>query len=297
MRKIPFIIFLTLSLLAVSTLTASGAMSVILPFRNGSTAMYGPLGVHDCGFSTNFKAVDLIPEHNEVYAVESGTISYVCRDSMQIGIRVGNIIYDHLNDDFGFQIGDSVTKGQFIGSMVTGPFTAPCGYADQLPGHFHLHFCFEPDEYGLFYADGYILNTYTGSWTKNDVNIAPTGSLTAAWGEGGEVINPPISGGGKMFNIFDWILQGLVNIFMWFLNTFFLPPGSAQSGIFNLLNFTKYFSSGVITVIELTGAALSTFNWVIPGYCFAIDMILFFIQMAITIYSFITDLVKKLPFL
>lgn len=100
-----------------------------------------------------------------------------------------------------------------------------------------------------------------------------------------------------MFNIWDVLLRGLVAIVAWFAQTFFLPPGTSSGSVFNLLNFGWFFSSGIATVIELVGAALGTFNWWIPGMCFFVDMVLWGIQLAISIYLFIMNLIKKLPLL
>jgi hypothetical protein len=286
----PVFLLAVLVFLLVSV-TAASAAGYILPFRNGSTAIYGPLGVHDCGFSlTGWKAVDLLPAENQVYAVETGDIAYVCRDGTQVALRVNGILYDHLVDN-GQEVGDHVTQGESLGSMVTGSFNAPCGYADQQAGHWHVHFCFVPTG-GKFYADGYTLDTISGNWEKDGQTIRPNGQITAAWGDVGTT--PP---SGELFNVWDYLLKGLASIFNWFLNTLFLPPGSQGAGVFNLLNFSSYFSEGVLLVIELSAAALSTFNLWIPLLAFAIDMVLFSIQLVVSIYNFITGLIKQIPFL
>jgi hypothetical protein len=287
-------ISIVLAVLLVNV-TAANAAGYILPWRSGTTAWYGPLGVHECGFQlADWKAVDLFPAENQVYAVESGNVNYLCRDGTQVSMRVGSIMYVHLQDN-GQQVGDHYEQGQAMGGMVSGTFQAACGHAEQQPDHYHLHMCFLPQN-NRFYADGYELDTISGGWTKDGQTVNPSGTLTAAWND---AVDPPVIGGGGsgMFNIWDWLLRGLMSIFAWFMNTFFLPPGSAGAGTMRLIQWSQAFLSGVTSVIELTAAALSTFNWWIPLACFAIDMVLFAIQLAVSIYLFVTSLIKSLPFL
>lgn len=286
MKKVS--IFLVLCLVLMSTTTAS-ANGYILPFHGSAT--YGERGVHDCGFSTGWKAVDLLPSENMVYASAAGTVSYVCRDSNQVALKVGDNLYTHLKDT-GQKVGDQYYQGQAIGPMVTGSFNTACGYAEQAADHYHVHFCFVPDANGNFLADGYNLNINTGVWTK-DGKTTQTGDQLVASG----VSSVPVYGSQGMFNIFDFLLAGLDGISWWILSTFFLPPGTTQSTIFNLINWAGLFTNGVITVIELTGAALSTFNWWIPGACILLDLTLFAIQIGMTIYQLVMTLIKLIPLL
>jgi hypothetical protein len=270
-----------------------GGSGNILPFASGSTAQYGTLGVHDCGYSlTGWKAVDIFPSSNQVYASQEGDVSYVCRDSTQVSIRVGDFLYAHLKDT-GQSVGDSYSQGQAMGELVTGSFNNTCGYAAQQAGKAHVHFCFIPNpSSGSFTADGYVLNTTTSEWMKGSSIVKPGGNLTASWVDAGG--NPS---SGSMFNFWDRIIGGIVTINNWAVTTFFLPPGTTQATLYRTIDWAGFFASGVGSVIELTGAALSTFNWWIPGTCILIDCSLFAVQLTITIYQFILGLIKKIPFL
>lgn len=284
------IVVLALILLMCSASTAN-ATGYYLPWKTGTNARYGLLGVHVCGFGMDgWWAVDFFPAENQVYAMESGSITYVCRDSTQVAVRVGdNILYDHLVDT-GQQIGDTYVQGQPMGALVTGSFTDLCGYASQQATAYHVHACFLPSG-GQFAADGYILSTATQNWTKSGTVYAPGDYMAATWTAG-----LPSSAGG-MFNIWDYLLAGIKSILAWALNTFLLPPGTTEYTLFSSINWMAYFISSIRSVIELTGAALSTFNWWIPYYCVLIDLTLWVVQLAISGWDFVMGLIKKIPFL
>lgn len=186
-----------------------GGSQNILPFRSGTTAIYGMLGVHNCGFSLNgWSAVDLFPSENMVYAANDGSTSYVCRDDHQVSLRIGGFLYAHILDT-GQATGDDYSQGQQIGGMALGTFDDTCGYADQQPDHYHVHFCFQQNGAGTFSADGYALNIYNGNWVRGEETVSPTGTLTATWtnAEG-----DPISGPTARFNLWDEITKGVINL-------------------------------------------------------------------------------------
>lgn len=178
-----------------------GGSGYQLPFANGTTAMYGVLGVHNCGFALNgWKAVDLFPSTDMVYASIGGEVTYVCRDGTQMALRIGDSLYTHLEDN-GTEQGRYYNQGQAISSLVPGSYTASCGYAAQAAGAAHVHFCF-PD-YGTFQADGYTLDTTTGLWTKGSDTVDVEGTLTADWANAtvdpGQPPNP--TGGGNFWDM------------------------------------------------------------------------------------------------
>jgi hypothetical protein len=187
--------------------TGVGGAGTILPFRSGTTAVYGSAGVHNCGFSLNgWKAVDLFPSENNVYSAEDGEVSYVCRDGTQVALRIGNYLYDHLVDH-GQQVGEKVTQGQQLGSLVPGSFNATCGYADQQPTAFHVHWCFVPNGNGTFAADGYALNVNNQQWVKDQETVDIGGTLTATW-QNANITPGPTAGG----NFWDGISSGFMGL-------------------------------------------------------------------------------------
>ncbi len=185
-----------------------GGSQNILPFRDETTATYGVLGVHNCGFQLNgWKAVDLFPTENMIYSTNDGSVSYVCRDDTQVALRIGDNLYTHLVDT-GQATGDRYTQGQAIAGMVPGTYDADCGYADQQPDHYHVHFCFIPNPAGTWAADGYALNVGNGFWVKGEETVEPLGSLTADWANAG--VKPPGSTVGG--NFWDGIIGGVMQL-------------------------------------------------------------------------------------
>jgi len=185
-----------------------GGSQNILPFRSGTQAQYGVLGVHNCGFSLNgWKAVDLFPEENMVYSTNEGQVSYVCRDDTQVALRIGDNLYTHLVDT-GQQTGDRYDQGQALAGMVPGTYDATCGYADQQPEAYHVHFCFIPNPAGTWSADGYALNVTNGNWVKGEETVAPTDYLTADW----EVAGIDTPGPSVGSNFWDGIASGVMTL-------------------------------------------------------------------------------------
>lgn len=182
-----------------------GGSGPVLPFRDGTQAMYGFLGVHGCGFGlgSSWVAVDLFPTENMVYASEAGSVSYVCRDGTQVSMRVGNQLYAHLVDT-GQVMGDTYSQGQAIAGMVPGTFTATCGNATQSENNFHVHFCLVPVS-GAWSADGYTLDINSSQWVKGEEIVDPTEYLTAAW----ENANVPPPGSPVGGNFWDALMGGV----------------------------------------------------------------------------------------
>lgn len=187
--------------------TIGGGAGNILPFRSGTQAQYGMSAVHNCGFSLNgWKAVDFFPSEDMVYSSMAGEVNYVCRDTTQVALRIGDNLYTHLVDN-GAQVGDQYTQGQAISGMVPGTFTNSCGVADQGESQYHVHFCFQPDPTGFFHADGYALNTATGTWTKGQDQVNPLGYLTADW-QDATIIPGPAAGA----NVWDSTVNGVTSM-------------------------------------------------------------------------------------
>lgn len=193
-----------------------GGSGYIFPWYKNTWAMYGELGVHDCGFSLNgWRAVDFFPMNDlkawpplsplNIYASQSGEISYVCRDNTQISYRVGDLMYVHMQDN-GMQIGTQITQGQLLGPVVNGTFSDTCGNAEQDENLGHVHFCFLPYN-NSWAADGYTLDTQNGTWfTENEV-FETADFLRATWQDAGSVVDLPSSAMGN--NFWDSIVAAL----------------------------------------------------------------------------------------
>jgi len=92
----------------------TGSATYYFPWRPGYVAFYGTKGIHtDVGpvgtgyGGQGWLAVDWVGGttysdnvyQNAVYASQSGTVSYVCQDSVQTWVQIGNFLYGHLNDN------------------------------------------------------------------------------------------------------------------------------------------------------------------------------------------------------
>ena len=189
-----------------------GGWDVYFPWSPGSKAMYGPLGVHEgCYGLENDIAVDFFGNPNwsgevmpnAIYAADSGPVNYlhVCDDGMQ-SVVIGDYGYLHINSSsISFYETQYIAKGQYIGSLVTGDYQdSGCGYTDQMPDSYHVHFCFQPRTGGYFQMEDYTLNIGTEKWLANGNYVSPSGYLYAAW-EGNEPLptatpGPTITPGG-----------------------------------------------------------------------------------------------------
>jgi hypothetical protein len=120
-------------------------------------------------------------------------------------------MYTHLNQSNSqLQVGFSFEKGEPLTGMVVGSFTDDCGYADQNPANWHVHFGF-PD-YGTWPFEAYTLSTADGVFYGWDGNYETGDIITAEW----DVPNPPgppgPPGGSGGTSIWDFLVEGLVTV-------------------------------------------------------------------------------------
>lgn len=151
-----------------------------LPFMNGTSAIYGTLGVHAHG-DTGWVAVDFVSypgsgmAPNAAYSCVGGIITNICRDGTQMGLKIGNFYYLHLVNNPNFTEGFFVVDHQNLGSMVTGNFDDDCGGASQLATHWHLHLAF-PGSRTELKLENWVLNLSTEIWNYGMVTRS-TGQL------------------------------------------------------------------------------------------------------------------------
>lgn len=261
----------------------------ILPFNVGTTATFGIAGVHDCGFGTNWKAVDFFPAENMVYSSEDATIDYVCRDENQVSIKMGDHLYAHLQD-VGQEIGDFYSQGQQIAPMVYGTLNSECGNTDQLQSNYHVHYCFIPNG-NFFDADNYNLHIDTEEWMYVDsvgmsvVHVG--GTLTANWKGSRTTV-----GGKPMVNIWDLILNitmpQVLKVVDWLM-----PPDTSPDSIKNFINFASGIQQSVFLVAELVGGSLEFFNWNLLIVAVNIKITFLLGKIGISTVMFIGGLLQK----
>lgn len=212
---------------AMPKLGPGGGANVRFPWQSGGTMMYGPRGIHAAGgggsYATGFSAVDFVGGDDmgsgvaspSVYAVDTGTVDYVCADDTTTLVRTANTgtdsyyIYAHLLDNANLVMDHAFTQGSLIGSVKYGTFDDNCGYADQTARHYHLHFGFEPAN-GSFRMEGCILSMSTKKWTCGTETISTGqflkggGGISGVGDDGGNSIPQP--------SFFDYVLTGVVTL-------------------------------------------------------------------------------------
>ncbi|HNA88655.1 MAG TPA: hypothetical protein PK989_05085, partial [Anaerolineales bacterium] len=165
--------------LAVSPIT-TGTTSPETPRFPWDTAyymQYGSFGVHNNGFSSvvsGWKAVDFFSDANtgvghapnRLLASLSGSISYVCKDSHSVAIKIGNFFYSHLIDNANLKYGTSFSQGDLLGQLQSGDFNDTCGYATQASDAFHVHWGFP--NLGTLEVSGWTLDISSGTWTDGN---------------------------------------------------------------------------------------------------------------------------------
>jgi len=245
--------------------TGRGGAGDILPFRTGTQAQYGELGVHACGYSLNgWMAVDLFPSENMVHASRAGFVTYVCRDDTQVSLRIGENLYAHLADT-GQQVGDQYHQGQAMGALVPGTFSDTCGNAEQAPTAYHVHFCFVPDG-NTFTADGYELNVNSSVWTKGEETVSPSGYLTANWTDAGVDV-PVYAAAGS--NFWDGFMGGISDIFE---NTVSVLPEHQDLGMAEQVAATSAPALELVSVIIAGTFDLTVILWVV-GIIIALELV------------------------
>jgi hypothetical protein len=200
-----------------------GGPSIRWPFQIGKTVMYGPRGVHNAGYSsygTDMKALDLVSgsdmgsgaANDQVFASWGGDVDYVCEDGTSTTIRVndeaGNkFIYAHMVDNAALEVDHTFNKGDVIATLVHGTFDDDCGYADQQPNHWHLHWGFEPAN-NAYTVEGCVINTNTASIRCGDKTINTGSFITGMGGTPGYD-----DGRSSTPTFWDYLLVGFISIF------------------------------------------------------------------------------------
>jgi hypothetical protein len=283
---------------------SGGGADVAFPWAIGSKMMFGPRGIH--GGQNN--AVDWVSGDDlgegaagpEVYASADGEIINVCEDNTQMGITVDGPNYRfgylHLEKDSNLTVGKAFVRGDYIGRLKYGKFTDTCGYADQAPNHYHLHWTFQPEN-GIFKAESWILYYNTSEWKRGNETVKVNQWMTG----GGGIDNPTDPGDPgdptvpvSVPRFWTYILTGVRSIYNKLLAV--MPDslasdqshasfGMARSALADLISMANIFLVGdVINFMPVIYVYLALFiiRWLLflPGVVF-----------------WILQLIKKIPFL
>ncbi|MCL4506025.1 MAG: hypothetical protein M1434_01680 [Chloroflexi bacterium] len=171
-------------------LAAQSSTYYRFPWQPGANMYYGTLGIHAGGYASlgTYLAVDFLSDGNTsaghapnmLLAAAAGSINYVCKGTYNTAIRIGEVMYLHLQiTNTNLYVGHYFGQGDPIGPLQPGSFSDGCGWASQGANWFHVHWAF-PDT-GTFQAEGWTL-TWTSTTTLSTVPWQ-RGSLTVAPGQ------------------------------------------------------------------------------------------------------------------
>jgi hypothetical protein len=149
-----------------------------------------------------------------VYAAESGTVTYVCNGTQNMGVVITGSIklgYWHITPATNITLGQTFQAGQMIGPLQYGSFNEACGHATQNANTYHIHFAFP---HGDLNIGGCYLSSTTGIFTCGTKTYGKQGTIP----NGGGVSNPvnppgpfdgPVVGGDS---IWDGVINGFNDI-------------------------------------------------------------------------------------
>lgn len=219
--------------LASMRTAAGGGSYVMFPFAQGSSAMYGPRGVHGSGDygTSGMLFVDLVSGDDMgvtaappyVYAADAGEVDYVCDDGVTVAVRTHNgdtgdyFLYAHMLDNANLVEAHAFTQGELIGTLKYGTFeggSPSCGWAEQHANHYHVHFGFVPSG-GKYQIGSCILTISTQTWACGDETVRVGGYLVGGGGYTTPGNSTGTSGAGTSVNdptFFDYVLAGVVGL-------------------------------------------------------------------------------------
>ena len=191
--------------------------------------MYGTRGIHAAGggaaYAQGFSAVDFLGgddlgatvASNRMYAVANGQVDYHCIDTATTIIRTEDsgtnnyYIYAHLLDNSNLRTGYTFYQGDYIGSLKYGSFDENCGWAEQTPKHYHLHFGFKPAS-GFFTMEGCTLDMSSEKWNCGNGKIVNTGQFIMNGWTGVPTAGDDANSYSNLTGFWDLILTGASSI-------------------------------------------------------------------------------------
>jgi hypothetical protein len=195
--------------LAPQTLPARPRSQTLqFPWTPGTAMLFGTRGVHNSDFDASFgisgwRAVDMLSDGdtsqghapNLFVAAAAGTIGAVCNDQTSVAIRMDfagspQLLYVHLLDNARLRMGQVFDQGDQLGQLKSGTFSAGCGWAQQGPEWFHVHWAF-PGASGSFEAGGWTLTFADATWRGGSREVGIGDWLGAAQPPAPALIDPP----------------------------------------------------------------------------------------------------------
>jgi hypothetical protein len=219
---------------AVFSPAPGGGSYIAFPFQAGTGMLYGPRAVHGSGDygTSGMLAVDLVSGDDMgasaappyVYASDAGEIDFVCEDDTTVAVRTHNadtgdyFLYAHLLSNENLESEVTFEQGELMGSLKYGTFDDDCGWAEQQPDHYHIHWMFVPAN-GAYQAEGCVLSIATKKWTCGTETIGTGGWIVGGggFGVGEDDIFAGVSGTGvgvsNERSFWDYMLIGAVSVF------------------------------------------------------------------------------------
>lgn len=277
-----------------------GDTTPLFPWRPGTRAIYGISAVHNGvaampgSLAVDFVGSDtlgssMMPPY--IYAAESGTVMAVCKDANNVGIVIEGehtFGYLHFAPTTDVELGDVFTRGQMIGILAYNGFQSlGCGWAEQTPTQYHLHFSFYPDGDGYLAIGGCLLNTNTEKWICGTQEIGLRGLIpngtsgsSATQGDAGGVTT---SMGGE--HIWDGVVYGIVDTVHDLATENF--PEHTMIGIKDAMDNSVIQTLNIFRFIDMSGLV-----WIVPAtLIIAIMLGIEVIRWFYAVYRFIVRLI------
>lgn len=272
-----------------------GGSNVRFPWENGKAMIYGVRGIHaeGGGGMAGFYAVDFVSgdelgtgmASNRVHSVAQGEIDYTCNDGTSFAIRVHNedtgdyYIYRHLLDNSTLIEGYTYYQGDTIGYLKYGTFDDDCGWAQQQPTNYHLHFGFKPAN-GVFQLQNCILDMDTEAWTCGEQTISTGQSLRNLGGP--TSTGDDASAFSNQMSFWDYFLTG-ADMLVQSLIIDHLPDHQSNSylySLYNAINVTVRIARVMLYGnISLSWFVLAVgFGLTIKGIFFILEAVMFLLK-------------------
>jgi hypothetical protein len=281
----------------METPAAGGTSGMILPWQSGYSAQYGIRGVHhDEGARwLGTSAVDFVGDGSSgvmppnVVAVADGTITWVCPDANNIGIKVEggpvDVYYFHFATGQVFEEGTTVRQGQVLGVLRYGSFTNDgCGWADQPANKYHLHFVFYPTSTNYLEIGNCVLTLSTqgfvcGGKAYSTLAYIPNGGGSSSLDDVGTDAGSSNALGGA--RLWDGVLTGLTSMLDGITEDFTLHTSIGLEGVVtdSMLYLTDLYNmvaglqlfymvpvfviGGLVLALEATRWLLAAIRWIL----------------------------------
>ena len=260
---------------------AGGGSSLRFPWQTGFSAQYGVSGVHaGSGVIPGSSAVDFLGRDSVsgsmpplAVAAADGVIDWVCGDNVGMAIRVTGgpvyLAYYHFAPGQDFHIGQAISQGQVLGSLIYGSFsgTSACQeYGTQASDQYHLHFVFLPTSSGYLEIGGCVLDLSTQKFVCNG-NTYSIGDYIPNGGDVSDPHPPPDDGGsgGGGVHIWDGIVAAIVQLASGSINKY-LPAQQPLFGyVMAKINLITVALMSMVTAFYLTGLSGSFMMFFISG--------------------------------